>query len=149
MDGHRVLSKDAQVAHELDPSNLPDSLRPYVAALQLDLVTATPSGYRARGLVHARFVDAPGVFPYDDGRYPIQFLDPGVCIRLALTDPVVPSWLAERLRMDCGALLGGDDALYVYSRDPKSQMKNRGLAIRQVADHVEAALAAGPVTPAR
>jgi hypothetical protein len=129
------------VAHDLDPSNLPDSLKPYVAALQLDLVVANPDGYRARNLVHARFVDAPGVFPHDQGHVPMQFLDPGICIRLALTHPVVPGWLAERLRVSCAALLGGDDALYVYSRDPRSQMRNRGLAIRQLADLVETALA--------
>jgi catechol 2,3-dioxygenase-like lactoylglutathione lyase family enzyme len=141
MAGHRVLSKAALVAHDLDPSNLPASLRPYVAALQLDLVMATPSGYRARDLVHARFVDAPGVFPHDGGHATIQFLDPGICLRLALTHPAVPGWLAERLRVGCAALLGGDDALYVYSRDPRSQMRNRGLAIRQLADLVETALA--------
>jgi hypothetical protein len=115
-------------------SQLPEELASMFEAI--DIVSCRVSeaeGWKPHGYPAAsRRPVIPGAPPYD-GVYRGSWISPGICVRLDLTHPSVPSRVSAGLRERFPSQVGTDDAFYEYGIAASSQRTNRDDALLALA----------------
>ena len=122
----------------MSPEKLPPGLLPFADAL--DAVPARPR--EDVGWIPHRYDQAPPHplipnAPPFDGVYRGSWVSPGMCVRLDLVHASLSAPLRAWLRSRFPEQLGGDDGLYEYGIESRSQRTNLQQALARLAAKIE------------